>query len=76
MPYRDRVSSPGRKKLLALERRCIRGVLTLEVLHRMESMLAEQLCAGDDFVLGDYFGQAAAGEVAVEHFAGFLEGRP
>jgi len=76
MPYRDRVSLPGSKKLLALDGGGIRGVITLEVLRRMESMLAEQLCAGDEFVLGDYFGQAAAGNVAVEHFAGFLEVRP
>jgi hypothetical protein len=41
----------------------------------MESMLAAQLCGGDDFVLGDYFGQAAASDLAAEHFAGFLEGR-
>src|SRR5580704_15425797 len=55
MSYRDRVSSPGPKKLLALDGGGIRGVITLEVLDRLESMLAEQLCAGEDFVLGDYF---------------------
>lgn len=55
MSYRDRVSSPGPKKLLALDGGGIRGVITLEVLLRLESMLAEQLGAGDDFVLGDYF---------------------
>jgi len=52
MPYRDRVSSPGPKKLLALDGGGVRGVITLEVLHRLESMLAEQLRAGKDFVLG------------------------
>jgi hypothetical protein len=30
-------------------------VIALEVLMRLESMLAEQLGVGDDFVLGDYF---------------------
>jgi patatin-like phospholipase/acyl hydrolase len=55
MSYRDRVSSPGPKKLLALDGGGIRGVITLEVLRRIESMLAEQLGAGDDFVLADYF---------------------
>ncbi len=55
MSYRDRVSSPGPKKLLALDGGGIRGVITLEVLLRVESMLAEQLGVGDDFVLGDYF---------------------
>jgi uncharacterized protein len=55
MSYKDRVSSPGPKKLLALDGGGIRGVITLEVLLRLESMLAEQLGAGDEFVLGDYF---------------------
>jgi uncharacterized protein len=55
MSYRDRVSSPGPKKLLALDGGGIRGVITLEVLLRLESMLAMQLGVGDDFVLGDYF---------------------
>ena len=55
MSYRERVSSPGPKKLLALDGGGIRGVITLEVLVRLESLLAEQLEAGDDFVLGDYF---------------------
>ncbi len=30
-------------------------MITLEVLLRLQSMLAEQLAAADDFVLGDYF---------------------
>ena len=55
MSYKDRMSSPGPKKLLALDGGGIRGVITLEVLLRLESMLAEQLGTGDDFVLGDYF---------------------
>ncbi|GAA4539355.1 hypothetical protein GCM10023161_18860 [Mycobacterium paraffinicum] len=49
------MSSPGPKKLLALDGGGIRGVITLEVLLRLESTLAEQLGAGDDFLLGDYF---------------------
>lgn len=55
MSYRDRVSAPGPKKLLALDGGGIRGVITLEVLQRMETLLAQRLCAGDDFVLADYF---------------------
>jgi len=45
MSYRDRVSSPGPKKLLALDVGGIRGVITPEVLQRVESVPAEQLCA-------------------------------
>ena len=55
MSYRDRINSPGPKKLLALDGGGIRGVITLELLARLEAMLAEQLGAGDEFVLGDYF---------------------
>ena len=55
MSYRDRINSPGPKKLLAFDGGGIRGVITLELLERLESMLAEQLGAGDEFVLGDYF---------------------
>lgn len=55
MSYKDRVSSPGPKKLLALDGGGIRGVITLEILLRLESMLAERLGAGNSFVLGDYF---------------------
>lgn len=50
MSCRDRVSSPGPKKPLALDGGGIRGVITLEVLRRLESLLAKHLGAGDDFV--------------------------
>jgi hypothetical protein len=43
MSYRDRVSSPGPKKLLALDGGGIRGVITLELLRRLESLLATHL---------------------------------
>ncbi len=49
------IDAPGSKKLLALDGGGIRGVISLEVLRRLESMLAENLGAGDDFVLADYF---------------------
>lgn len=55
MSFKDRMSSPGPKKLLALDGGGIRGVITLEILQRLESMLAKELGAGDEFVLGDYF---------------------
>jgi hypothetical protein len=55
MSYIDRIDSPGPKKLLALDGGGIRGVISLEVLHRVESMLAQYTGAGEDFVLADYF---------------------
>jgi hypothetical protein len=74
MSYRDRVSSPGPKKLLALDGGGIRGVITLEVLRRMESMLADQLGAGDDFVLGDYFDYIAGTSTGAVIAAGLARG--
>jgi hypothetical protein len=74
MSYRDRVSSPGPKKLLALDGGGIRGVITLEVLHRLESMLAEQLCAGEEFVLGDYFDYIAGTSTGAIIAAGLAKG--
>jgi patatin-like phospholipase/acyl hydrolase len=74
MPYRDRVSSPGPKKLLALDGGGIRGVITLEVLLRLESMLAEQLGAGDDFVLGDYFDYIGGTSTGAVIAAGLAKG--
>lgn len=74
MSYRDRVSSPGPKKLLALDGGGIRGVITLEVLLRLESMLAEQLGAGDDFVLGDYFDYIGGTSTGAVIAAGLAKG--
>ena len=74
MSYRDRVSSPGPKKLLAFDGGGIRGVITLEVLRRLESMLAEQLGAGDDFVLGDYFDYIGGTSTGAVIAAGLAKG--
>ena len=60
MSYRDRIDFARTKKLLALDGGGIRGVITLEVLLRLESMLAEELGAGDDFVLGSSSTTSAA----------------
>lgn len=74
MSYRDRVNSPGPKKLLALDGGGIRGVITLEVLRRLESMLAEELGAGDDFVLGDYFDYIGGTSTGAVIAAGLAKG--
>ncbi len=74
MSYRDRVRSPGPKKLLALDGGGIRGVITLELLARMESMLAKQLGAGDDFVLGDYFDYIGGTSTGAVIAAGLAKG--
>ena len=71
MSYKDRMGSPGPKKLLALDGGGIRGVITLEVLQRIESMLAQQLGAGDDFVLADYFDYIGGTSTGAVIAAGF-----
>jgi uncharacterized protein len=74
MSYRDRVSSSGPKKLLALDGGGIRGVITLEVLLRLESTLAEQLSAGDEFVLSDYFDYIGGTSTGAVIAAGLAKG--
>ena len=59
MPTSERLAPEGQKKLLALDGGGIRGIITLEFLSRMESLLRERLGAGDDFVLADYFDYVA-----------------
>src|SRR5271156_4895686 len=74
MSYRDRVSSPRPKKLLGLDGGGIRGVITLEMLLRLESMLAKQLGAGDEFVLGDYFDYIGGTSTGAVIAAGLAKG--
>ena len=53
LPDRYRVEKP--RKLLALDGGGIRGVMTLEVLIKIERMLAEATGKGEDFRLCDFF---------------------
>lgn len=57
--YREKVTSAGPKKLLALDGGGIRGVLSLEVLAAIEQILRAALDADDTFVLADYFDYVA-----------------
>jgi uncharacterized protein len=74
MSYRNLVEDPGPKKLLALDGGGIRGVITLEVLQRIESMLAQQLGAGDTFVLADSFDYIAGTSTGAVIAAGLAKG--
>ena len=51
----DRYATERPRKLLALDGGGIRGVLTLQVLIRMEDMLAEKSGQGENFRLCNYF---------------------
>ncbi|MFN2309555.1 MAG: patatin-like phospholipase family protein [Gammaproteobacteria bacterium] len=55
MTAADKIKHPGQKKILTLDGGGIRGLLTVEVLARIEALLREQLGRGEDFVLADYF---------------------
>jgi predicted acylesterase/phospholipase RssA len=46
---------PEIRKILALDGGGIRGIITLEILARIESLLREKSGRRDDFVLADYF---------------------
>jgi len=59
MPLPERLAPEGQKKLLALDGGGIRGIITLEFLARMESLLRDRTGAGADFVLADYFDYVA-----------------
>lgn len=50
-----RIRSPGSKKILALDGGGIRGMITVEVLAEIETLLRKKLGRGEDFVLADYF---------------------
>ena len=63
MSLADKIKSNGPKKILALDGGGIRGILTVEVLAKIENMLRQKLTRGNDFVLADYF-DFFAGNVA------------
>lgn len=55
MTFTDRLDKAPPYKLLALDGGGIRGVMTLEILRELESMLQRELGKSDAFVLADYF---------------------
>ena len=59
MSVEDKANKSGPRKLLALDGGGIRGVITLEVLAKIESELQQKLGRGDDFLLADYFDYVA-----------------
>jgi patatin-like phospholipase/acyl hydrolase len=59
MSIQDKRDKQGPRKLLALDGGGIRGIMTLEVLARIESELQNKLGRGDKFVLADYFDYVA-----------------
>lgn len=50
-----RIRAQGQKKILALDGGGIRGLITVEILAEIESLLRQRLGKKDDFTLSDYF---------------------
>jgi patatin-like phospholipase/acyl hydrolase len=59
MPYLDnweaKYAEPRPRRLLALDGGGIRGIISLEILRKIENQLATATSAGGDFRLGNYF---------------------
>ena len=55
MSVYDKLNKTGPRKLLALDGGGIRGIIAVEVLARIESLLQQQMNRDDTFVLADYF---------------------
>lgn len=55
MILESRIKKPGPKKILTLDGGGVRGIITLEVLSKLEDMLRLRLGADDSFMLCDYF---------------------
>ena len=53
--FRYRLAPGGTKRLLAFDGGGIRGLIALEIAGRLESLLRDELGAGKEFVLADYF---------------------
>jgi patatin-like phospholipase/acyl hydrolase len=55
MTLTERIRATGPKHILALDGGGIRGIITIEILARIEGLLREKSGRPDDFVLADYF---------------------
>ena len=55
MTLHEKLHKTGPRRLLALDGGGIRGMITLEVLGRIEALLQEELSRDDRFTLADYF---------------------
>lgn len=59
MSVQDKLKKTGPRKLLALDGGGIRGIMTLEILAKIESELQKALSRDNSFVLADYFDYVA-----------------
>ena len=59
MSLTERIRATGPKKILALDGGGIRGIMTVEILAGIETMLRKALGRGEKFVLADFFDYVA-----------------
>jgi patatin-like phospholipase/acyl hydrolase len=55
MSLAEKILPGGKKKILALDGGGIRGILSVEILAKIESLLREKLGKDENFILADYF---------------------
>lgn len=55
MSLAEKIQPGGQKKILALDGGGIRGILTVEILAKIEELLRDKTGGGKEFVLADYF---------------------
>lgn len=73
MNLEERIHASGPKKILSIDGGGIRGVISIEVLRKIEALLRE-VCAGDNFVLADYFDYIAGNSTGAIIAAGLSLG--
>lgn len=76
MHLKERITAPGPKKILALDGGGIRGILTLEILAKLESTLREKSGERQNFVLADFFDFFAGTSTGAIIAAGLAMGMP
>jgi patatin-like phospholipase/acyl hydrolase len=59
MTLQEKLTKKGPRKLLALDGGGIRGLITIEILARVEEILRQKTNGGPSFVLADYFDYVA-----------------
>ena len=71
-----RIDAPGPKRLLAIDGGGIRGLIAIEVLAGIETMLRARLGAGPDWVLADFFDYVGGTSTGAIIAAGLALGMP